>query len=89
MARVSFEMSNIEHKERFIVALLTHIRLPLMQQNIATQREDLEIAIKLEASLVGETGVGMNQIQLQLENLMIQLQDINKGRENHEEIWCN
>ena len=44
--------------------------------------------MKLEASLDGETRVGMNQIQFQLENLMIQLQDIKKGREHREEIWC-
>ena len=62
MARVSFEMSDIQHKEWFIVALLTHIQLPLMQQNIATQSEALDITMKLEASSVGENAVGMSQI---------------------------
>ena len=42
-----------------------------MQQKIATQKEDLEITMKIEASLVGEIGVGMNQIQFQMENLTI------------------
>ena len=31
MARVSFEMSDIQHKEWFIATLLTHIILLLMQ----------------------------------------------------------
>ena len=42
--------------------------------------------MKLEDSPVGETGVAMNQIQSHLENLTIQLQDINKGKEIREEV---
>ena len=45
--------------------------------------------MNLEASTVGETGVGMNQIQTKLENLRIQLKDIKKGREHYEDIWCS
>ena len=71
MARVNFEMSNIQHKEWFIATLLSHIRLPLMQQKIATQSEALEIAMKLEASLVGKNAVGMNQIHTQVANLTL------------------
>ena len=44
--------------------------------------------MKLEASPVGENAVDMNQIQVQLEKLMLQLQDIKKGKENHEDLWC-
>ena len=44
--------------------------------------------MKMEDSPVGEIGVGMNKIQSQLVNLPIQLQDINKGREHREEVWC-
>ena len=53
-----------------------------------TQREDLEITMKLEALSVGETAVGMNQIQAQLANLMLQLQDIKKTKEDHDDLWC-
>ena len=56
-------MRDIQHKEWFIVALVPHIQQPLMQQNIATQSEALETVMKLEASLVGESAVGMNHIQ--------------------------
>ena len=44
--------------------------------------------MKLEYSLLGENEIGMNQIQMQLANLTLQLQDINKGKEHHEEVWC-
>ena len=53
-----------------------------------TQSEALETAMKLEASPVEETVVGMNQIQAQLANLTLQLQDIKKAKENHEYLWC-
>ena len=58
-----------------------------MQQNIVTQSEALEIAMKLEASPIGESTVGMNKIQVQLVNLTLQLQDIKKGKEHHENLW--
>ena len=44
-----------------------------MQKNIVTQSEALEIAMKLEASPIGEIVVSMNEIQAQLEKLTIQL----------------
>ena len=59
-----------------------------MQQKIATQIEALEIVMKLEASPVGENVVGMTQIQTHLVNLTLQLQDIKKGKEHREELWC-
>ena len=64
-------MSYVHHKERFTATLVPHIRKPLMQQKITNHSESLEITMKLEASLVGENAVGMNQIQAQLENLML------------------
>ena len=53
-----------------------------------TQSEALEIAMKLEASPIGENVVGMNQIQAQLENLTLQFQDIKKEKEEHDDLWC-
>ena len=62
MDKVIFEMSDVQHKELFLATLVPHIRIPLMQQNIATRTEDLEIVMNLEASPIGEIGVGMNNI---------------------------
>ena len=80
MARVIFKMSDVQHKEWFIAALVLHIRQPLMQQKIMTWNEALEMVMKLEASPIGETAVGINQIQAQLANLTLQLQDIKKEK---------
>ena len=88
MARVSFKMSDVQHKEWFIAALIPHIRQPLMQQNIAPRNEALEMAMKLEASPIGETTIRMNQIQAQLANLTLQLQDIKKEKEGNDDLWC-
>ena len=46
-------MSDVQHKESFIVALLPHIRGPLMQNKIAMQIEALKLEMKLEASPIG------------------------------------
>ena len=44
--------------------------------------------MKLEASLIAETSAGMAQIHNQLANLTLQLQDMKKGKEVREEVWC-
>ena len=81
-------MSDVQHKEWFITALVPHIRQPLMQQKTMTRSEALETAMKLEASPVGKTMVRMNEIQAQLENMMLQLQDIKKTNEYCDDLWC-
>ena len=63
MAKVIFLISNVQHKEWFIVALLPHIRGLLMQKNITTQTEALELVMKLEVSPIGNGATGMMQIQ--------------------------
>ena len=88
MVRVSFEMSDVQHKEWFIAELVPHVRILLMQQKIAKQSEALQITMKLEDSPVGENATHMNQIQTQLENMTLQLQDIKKGKEHRKEVWC-
>jgi len=62
MGQVSFKIPPEQHKEWFIATLLLHIRLPLTQHKIATQAKALEIAIKLEALLIGDTHAGVQQI---------------------------
>ena len=88
MGQVTFTISDAQHKEWFIAALLSHIRVLLTQQKIKSQVDALEIAMKLEASPIGESNAGMVQIQKQLAKLTIQLDDIKRGKEVKEEIWC-
>jgi hypothetical protein len=56
----SFQILDEKHKEWFIIALLPHIRVPLMQQKVTLQVEELEIDMKLESSHVGESILGMS-----------------------------
>jgi hypothetical protein len=87
---LSFQIPDEQHKEWFIVALLPHIRVPLMQQKVASQAEALEISMKLEATPVGESSPGMSQILNQLTSLSLQVEDMkkDKGKEKREDIWC-
>ena len=59
MVKVRFQMSDVQHKEWFIASLLPHIHGPLMQQNIESQIEALDLAMKLEASPIGDGVTGM------------------------------
>ena len=52
----------MQHKDWFIATLLPHIQGPLMQQKIESQMEALELAMKLEASPIGDGVAGMVQI---------------------------
>ena len=81
-AKVSFQMSDVQHKEWFIAALLPQFWIMFTQQKIVSQTEDMEIEMKLESSPIGEIGAGMMQIQSQLANLTLQLQDIKKGKKS-------
>ena len=49
MVKVSFGMSDVQQTEWFIATLVSHIKMPLMQQKIVTQNEALEIVMNLEA----------------------------------------
>ena len=59
-----------------------------MQQNILSQTEALELAMKQESSLIRDGGTGMMQIQSQLDNMTVQLHDIKKGKDACEDLWC-
>jgi len=59
----TFQILDEQHREWFIVGLLSHIRCPLTQHKIVSQSEALEISMKLEASSVGKNGAGMVQVQ--------------------------
>ena len=80
-------MLDMKHKEWLISMLLPHIQAPLMQQNIVSQIEALELAMKLESSPIGDGGARTMQIQSQLANLIVQLQDFKKGIESQEDMW--
>ena len=59
-----------------------------MQQKIESQTEALELEMKLEASPIGDGAAGLIQIQSQLANLTIQIQEIKRGKEVQEYLWC-
>ena len=86
--QVSFDIASQKHQEWFIVVLLPHIKLPPMQQKVASQAKALEIVMKLEASPLAKISFGMQQIESHLSNLTLQLQDIKKSKEIREKVWC-
>ena len=63
LGQVNFEFPVQQHQEWFIAVLLPHIQLPLMQQKVTLQSEALEIVMRLEASPMSDSTLGMNQLQ--------------------------
>jgi hypothetical protein len=61
MCRLTFHICNQQHQEWFIAGLLPHIHKLLIQQKAASQSESSKIAVKLEASPIGDIG-GMVQV---------------------------
>ena len=59
-----------------------------MQQKVTSQSEALEIAMRLEASPMFDSTLGMDQIQKQLVNITLELQSLKIGKEVQEEVWC-
>lgn len=59
IGQANFHISNELHKEWYIATLFPHLILPLSQKNIGTQAEALEIVMKLEASPVQDTHIGV------------------------------
>jgi hypothetical protein len=60
-----------------------------MQQKVASWAKALEIAMKLEATHVRESSLGMSQILNQLTSLSLKVEDMkkDKGKEKREDIW--
>lgn len=81
LGQANFQIHEEQHKEWFIASLLPHIKLTLTKQNISTQVEALEISMKLEASPVADTQVGVQHIQSQVAAMHLKLQDLKKGNE--------
>jgi len=55
----NMQITNDQHKDWYIVSLLSHLRLPLSQQKIGTQSKALEIAMTLEASPIQDMNLGV------------------------------
>ena len=63
LGQVNFAFPAQQHQEWFITALLPHIQLPLMQQKVTSQSEALEITMRLEASPMSDSTLGMDKLQ--------------------------
>lgn len=51
-----------QYHDWFIASRLPHLRIPMSQQKIEMQEEALEIAMRLHASPIQDTNLGVQQI---------------------------
>lgn len=92
LSEANLQISHEQHRDWYITLPLPHLILSLSQQKTGSQVEQLEITMNLEASLIQDTNVGVQQIQAQLASLHMELQDLKNGKEvkskTHSEVWC-
>jgi len=66
-------LSGVQHYAWFVTSLTPYMRTTLSQQKISTQVEALEIAMRLHETLIQDLGLGVQQIQVQIQNLCLEM----------------
>lgn len=92
LQQANIQITDAQQKDWYIIFLSPNLKFPLSQQKIVTWDEALEIDMKLEASPIQDTDLGVKYIQLQLASLHMELQSLKKGKEVEVEtrtkLWC-
>lgn len=73
-----FQYDDRRHTEWFISMLLPHLRVPMGHQAIESQEEALEISMKLEAAPRDDTQLGVQKIEVQIEEMHMEIQNLQK-----------
>ena len=71
ICEANMNLTDGQHREWFVDSLLPHLRVALSQQEIMTQAEALEIAIRLHETPMQDPNLGVQQIHAQLQNLCL------------------
>ena len=62
-----------QHRAWFVVSLTPHLRMTLLQQNISTQTEALEMEMRLHETPIQDPSLGVQKIHAQLQNLCLKM----------------
>ena len=62
-----------KHNAWFVVSLTPHLRTTLSQQNLSTQAEALEMAMRLHETPIQDPSLGVQQIHMKLQNLCLEM----------------
>ena len=66
-------LTDEQHRAWFVASLTPHLRMTLSQQKLSTQAEALEMAMRLHETLIQDPGLGVQQINAQLQNLCLEM----------------
>ena len=66
-------LRDIQHYAWFIASLTPYLKSALSQQKISTQADALEAAMRLHETFVQDRGLGVQQIQAQVQNLCLEI----------------
>lgn len=81
-----------QHCTWFFASLTPYLRLALSQQNISIQAEALEVAMRLHETPIQDPMLGVQQIQVKIQNLCLETRRLKQLHalwiEAWEEVWC-
>lgn len=66
-------LTNEKHRTWFTASLTPYLRSTLSQQKISTQAEALDAAMRLRKTLIHDPGLGVQQIQVKIQNLCMEM----------------
>ena len=69
-------LTDAHHCAWFVASLTPHLRMALSQQKLSTQVEALEMSMRLHVSPIQDPGLGVQQINTQLQNLCLEMQSL-------------
>lgn len=85
-------LTDEHHCAWFITSLMPYLKSALLQQKISIQAEALEVAMWLHETPIPDPGLGVQQIQVQVQNLCLEIlklkQEQTSRSEVQEEVWC-
>jgi len=79
MREANMTLTDAQHHAWFVASLTRYLRSALLQQKISTQAKELEAAMRLHETPIQDPGLGVQQIQAQIQNLCLEMQSLKQG----------
>ena len=92
ICEANMNLTDSQHRNWLIIALLSYLSITLSQKKIGTQAEALKIVMRLHETPIQDASLEIQQIHAELQNFYLELQSLKKEKvarlEVHGEVWC-
>jgi hypothetical protein len=81
--KLKYPITDMQHRNLFIISLFPHLKYPLRKHKFQTQAEALQESLQLEENKYKHTYPSVEELRTDLNNMTFQLNH-NKGKEKRE-----